>query len=545
MNAIYRFGRFRLDASQGILSAGADEIPLGGKAFDTLHFLVENAGRVVSKQELIDHIWPDSHVAENNLAQSISALRRTLSAADAGTEFVQTLPRRGYRFVASVTRDQASAAPAEVTAPETRYARSGDVNIAYQVVGEGEVDLVFVMGWVSHVELFWADPSFARFLSRLASFTRLIVFDKRGTGLSDRVPLSELPTLEQRMDDVRAVMNAVKSRRAVLMGVSEGGPLCSLFAATYPERVAGLVIIGGYARRLWAPDYPWGPTPEQRERFIERLEQDWGGPFGIEERAPSRADDPDFRRWWATYLRMGASPGAAAALTRMNAEVDIRNVLPTIGVPTLVIHRSGDRCLHLAEGRYLAEHIPGARWVELPGDDHLPFVGDQKSILDAIENFVSELEETPPPPRVLATLLFVRTDAVDPLLGTLDDEARRKIEWHHGRKFARVSDALVATFDGPARAIHCASAIVAAASRLGIRLAAGLHTGECVVSGETLTGTAVEIGALLAEAATPGEIVVSNTVRDLVAGSGLQFQSRGQTALGARLGTWDLFSVIA
>jgi pimeloyl-ACP methyl ester carboxylesterase/DNA-binding winged helix-turn-helix (wHTH) protein len=546
MNVIYRFGPFRLDASQGILSAGTDEIPLGGKAFDTLRYLVENAGRVVTKQELIDNVWPDSHVAENNLAQSISVLRRTLAIMDSGTEFVQTLPRRGYRFVAPVTREQLApaAAPPPPTVPETRYARSGDVNIAYQVVGEGDVDLVYVMGWVSHVELFWADPSFARFLSRLASFTRLIVFDKRGTGLSDRVPVSGLPTLEQRMDDVRAVMNAVKSRRAVLMGVSEGGPLCSLFAATYPERVAGLVIIGGYARRLWAPDYPWGPTPEQRDRFVQNLERDWGGPFGIEERAPSRAGDPDFRRWWATYLRMGASPGAAAALTRMNADVDIRPVLPTIGVPTLVIHRSGDRCLQVAEGRYLAEHIPGARWVELPGDDHLPFVGDQDSILSAVEDFVSELEETAPPPRVLATLLFVRTDAVDPLLGTLDDEARRKIEWHHGRKFARMSDALVATFDGPARAIHCARAILAAAARLGIRLAAGLHTGECILSGETPTGTAVEIGALLAEAAAPGEIIVSNTVRDLVSGSGLQFESRGQTALGERLGAWDLFAVV-
>jgi hypothetical protein len=241
---------------------------------------------------------------------------------------------------------------------------------------------------------------------------------------------------------------------------------------------------------------------------------------------------------------MGASPGAAAALTRMNADVDIRPVLPTIGVPTLVIHRRGDRCLHVDEGRYLAEHIPGAHWVELAGEDHLPFVGDPEQILDAVDRFVSELEETPPPPRVLATLLFIRTDAVDPLLATLDDEAQRKIEWYHGRKFARVTDALVGTFDGPARAIHCAKSILATAARLGVRLAAGLHTGECVVEGESLTGSAVEIGALLAEAAAPGEIVVSNTVRDLVSGSGLRFQPRGQTALGDRLGTWDLFEVI-
>ena len=257
--------------------------------------------------------------------------------------------------------------------PETMYARSGDVNIAYQVIGDAPLDLVFVMGWVSHLEYFWREPSFARFLLRLASFARLILFDKRGTGLSDRVPINELPTLEQRMDDVRAVMDAVGSERAALCGVSEGGPMCSLFAATYPEKTLALVMIGTYAKRIRDADYPWAPTTEHRQQFFDEMREQWGGPVGLEERAPSVADDPQFREWWATYLRMGASPGAALALTQMNAEIDVRQVLPSIRVPTLVIHRSEDQCLKVEEGRYVAERIPGAKYVELPGRDHLPF----------------------------------------------------------------------------------------------------------------------------------------------------------------------------
>jgi pimeloyl-ACP methyl ester carboxylesterase len=538
----YRFGPFTLDLVQGILSAGPREIPLGGKAFETLALLVGNAGRVVSKEELIDRVWPDSHVGQNNLAQHISLVRKTLAVFDPKTEYVQTMARRGYRFAAAV-ETSGNVAIATYEPPRTRYARSGNVNIAYQVIGEGPIDLVFVMGWVSHLEMFWAEPSFARFLTRLSGFARLIVFDKRGTGLSDRVPIAQLPSLEVRMDDVRAVMAAVGSRRAVLMGVSEGGPLTALFAATYPQLVAGVIIIGGYARRLWAPDYPWGPTAEQREAFIAVMEREWGGSLGIEERAPSRANDPEFRRWWATYLRMGASPGAAVALTRMNAEVDIRHVLPTIHVPTLVIHRTGDRCLRIEEGRFLAERIPGARMVELPGEDHLPFVGDQDSILAAVERFIGELHEWPEPTRVLATCLFVRSDCGNERMAELDDEARREIEWFHGRKFAHVAGALVATFDGPVRAIRCACAIRDAAQRSGIRLAAALHTGECDSDGETISGTTVEIGALLSEAAAPGDVLVSNTVRDLVAGSGIQFSLRGPASLGPRLGEWSLFEV--
>jgi pimeloyl-ACP methyl ester carboxylesterase len=535
---VFRFGPFSLDPAQGLLTAGAGDISLTPKAFDTLRVLVENAGTVISKADLIDRIWPDAHVDENNLAQSISLVRKALATADPSTEYVQTLPRRGYRFVVPVTR----ATPVAPRDSSIRYARSGEVNIAWQAIGDGPVDVVFVMGWVSHLELFWQEPSFARFLRRIASFSRLILFDKRGTGLSDRVPLDRLPTLEERMDDVRAVMHAAGSTRAVVMGVSEGGTMSSLFAATYPEHTAGVVIIGGYARRLRADDYPWGPTPEQREAFIEMLEREWGGPVGIEDRAPSMAGDPEFRKWWGTYLRMGASPGAAAALTRMNAEIDIRNVLPNIRVPTLVIHRSGDRCLRVEEGRYMAERIPGARFLELPGDDHLPFVGDQDAVLEAVEQFVSALGGAADRSRVLATLLFVRTDVDRRLFDELDDDASREIGWFQGNKIGRIDDALVATFDGPARAIRCAGALLDAAAARGVRLAAGLHTGECERTAAGIGGASVEIGAMLAEAAQAGEIVVSNTVRDLVAGSGLRFDLRGQAALG-RLGDWTVFTV--
>ena len=290
------------------------------------------------------------------------------------------------------------------------YARSGDVNIAYQVIGDGPLDLVFVMGWVSHMEYFWREPNFSRFLMRLASFSRLILFDKRGTGLSDRVPIAQLPTLEQRMDDVRAVMDAVGSERAALCGVSEGGPMCSLFAATYPEKTVALVMIGTYAKRIRDDDYPWAPTTEERQHFFQEMQEQWGGPVGLEERAPSMADDPQFREWWATYLRMGASPGAALALTEMNAQIDVRQVLPSIRVPALVVHRVEDMCLRVEEGRYVAAKIPGAKYVELPGKDHLPFVGDQEAILDEVEEFLTAVRHRLEDDRVLATVLFTHLE---------------------------------------------------------------------------------------------------------------------------------------
>ena len=345
------FGPFRLEIADATLWHGSQSLPLTPKAFSVLQCLVQRPGRLVTKDELYNAVWPGVFVGDAALKVCILEIRRVLGDDAKAPRFIETVHRRGYRFIAPVTdapgsrRDvrtesEAAAAPVPPASPaidgpaaadpfqppETHYARSGDVNIAYQVVGDGPLDLVFVMGWVSHLEYFWKEPSFARFLRRLASFSRLILFDKRGTGLSDRV--TALPTLEERMDDVRAVMEAVGSERAALLGISEGGPMCSLFAATYPEKTSALVMIGTYAKRIWAPDYPWAPTLETRGLFFDEIRDHWGGPVGLEVRAPSVAADPAFRAWWSTYLRMGASPGAALRLTQMNSEIDVCRVLP-------------------------------------------------------------------------------------------------------------------------------------------------------------------------------------------------------------------------
>ncbi|PWT92282.1 MAG: hypothetical protein C5B54_03785 [Acidobacteria bacterium] len=409
--------------------------------------------------------------------------------------------------------------------PQTRYTRSGDVNIAYQVIGNGPRDLVFVMGWVSHLEYSWEEPSFARFLKRLASFSRLILFDKRGTGLSDR--LTELPTLEQRMDDVRAVMDAVGSQQAILCGVSEGGPMCNLFAATYPERTIGLIMIGTYSKRIWDIDYPWAPTVEQREKFFEEIERKWGGPVGIYERAPSVAHDQRFRDWWATYLRMGASPGAAVALTRMNAEIDVRHILPSIRVPTLILHRKGDRCIKVEEGKYLADRIPDATFVELPGDDHLPFVGDQEEILVEIEKFLSSLQQHVEPDRVLVTLLSATISGSESEREQYTSLVRKELSRFRGREVRTGMQRYLATFDGPARAIRSACSISGIARKMNIDVKIGLHTGECDFLGDRLQGPAVDVAMQITARAKSGEVLVSSTVKDLVAGSGIKFEDRG------------------
>jgi pimeloyl-ACP methyl ester carboxylesterase/DNA-binding winged helix-turn-helix (wHTH) protein len=581
----YVFGAYRVDAVERVLFNEKGPVSLTPKAFDTLLALVENSGRILTTEDLMAEVWPDSFVEGNNLAQNISTLRKVLGAG--GAKFIETVPKRGYRFSAEVReiRDDepgmrgrpapaidvspadslpgrpASSQRFEFTLdrpPETMYARSGDVNIAYQVIGNAPIDLVFVMGWVSHLEYFWREPRFARFLLRLASFARLILFDKRGTGLSDRVPINELPTLEQRMDDVRAVMDAVGSERAALCGVSEGGPMCSLFAATYPEKTLALVMIGTYAKRIRDADYPWAPTTAQRQHFFDEMREQWGGPVGLEERAPSVADDQEFRDWWATYLRTGASPGAALALTQMNAEIDVRRVLPSVHVPTLVIHRTGDRCLKVEEGRYVAQNIPGAKFVELPGADHLPFVGDQDAILDEVEEFLTGVRRTLEPDTVLATVLFTQiVDAKEhverlgnaswyALLDRLREHVRKEIEWFRGREIDMIGDRPLAIFDGPARAIRCALAISEYASRLGIQMRVGLHTGECEIIGAPedirVCGIAPHIGAQVANAAAAGEILVSGTVKDLVAGSGIRFEDKAHT-LAEVPGEWRLFAV--
>jgi pimeloyl-ACP methyl ester carboxylesterase len=437
--------------------------------------------------------------------------------------------------------------------PETRYARSGDLNIAYQVVGDGPLDLVYVPGWISNVELMWEEPSHAHVLERLAAFSRLILFDKRGTGLSDPVPVDRLPPLEVRMDDVRAVMDAVGSDNAALFGFSEGGLMSVLFTATYPERVSALALYGTFAKRVWSPDYPWAPKPDERRHELEALERNWGDRMDIDRLAPS--EDDAFKRRLATYFRRSASPGAAVALMRMNTQIDVRDVLQTIQAPTLVMHRADDVDVKVEEGRWIAQQIPGAKYVELSGDAHTLWAGDTDAIVDEIEEFLTGARPLPQSDRVLATVLFTdiagSTECVTELgdtrwrelLTTHHATVRRQLERYRGREIDTAGDGFLVTFDGPARAILCACAIRDSVGALDLKVRAGLHTGECEVMASKVGGIAVHIGARVASLARPGEVLVSSTVKDLVSGSGIEFDDRGEHRLKGVSDAWHLFSV--
>src|SRR4029453_10873706 len=417
--------------------------------------------------------------------------------------------------------------------PDTRYAQSAGVNVAYQVVGHGPVDVVYVPGWVSHVELAWELPELAAGFERLASFSRLILFDKRGTGMSDPVPADQLPTLEQRMDDVRAVMDAVACERAAIFGASEGGNMSMLFAATYPERTIALCTFGCTAKRIWSPDYPWAPTREKRLETLAETERYWTTGLGWQDMAPSL--DPASLSELARYYRRCASPGAAVALLKMNTYVDVRDVLPTIRVPAVVMHRTADRDANVEEGRYIAAHIPGARFVEFPGADHSWWTQGRDAILDEIEELVTGARPVPEPNRVLATVLVTDIVGATERVRALGDRAwadllarpragvRRELERFRGREVAPAGDGFLATFDGPARAIRCAVAIRRAMRALGLELRTGVHTGECELLGDRVAGIAVHTSARISALAAPNEVLVSATVRDLVSGSGIVF----------------------
>jgi class 3 adenylate cyclase/pimeloyl-ACP methyl ester carboxylesterase len=419
-------------------------------------------------------------------------------------------------------------------------------------MGQGPLDLVLVPGYVSHLEIY--SPWAGRFFERLSSFSRLIRFDKRGTGLSDRV--SAMPTLEERMDDVRAVMDAVGSSRAALLGFSDGGPMSILFAATYPQRTSALILYGTFARLAWAADYQWGRTEQDWAARFDLIEQTWGQGSHVEVFAPSMANNSEFRKWHARAERSSASPGSARAIVQMSTQIDVRHVLPTVSVPALVLHRTGDRVCPVEHARYLCQHLKSPHYTELPGDDHLPWVGDTDALCDEIQVFLTGVRSGPEPDRVLATVLF--TDIVGAtklaaeigdrgwkeLLGHHHSTVRQQLERHRGREIETAGDGFLAAFDGPARAIRCARATVDAVKDLGIRIRAGLHAGECEMMGGKLSGIAVHIGARVGALAEPGEVLVSSTVRDLVAGSGLHFEPRGTHALKGVPGEWSLFAAV-
>jgi class 3 adenylate cyclase len=436
-------------------------------------------------------------------------------------------------------------------APETRYARSGGAYIAYRIVGAGPVDLVLLQGGFSHIELQLEEPSFARFLGRLASFSRLIVLDVRGTGLSDRT--MQLPTLEDQVDDVLAVLDAAGCESAALFGLGQGGVLASLFAAAHPDRATTLVLYGTCARLTRAEGYPCGRGYEEFGRLLEITEQGWGQGVALPVLAPTMAGDELFKRWFAKLERLGASPGNMLALLQLHRDVDIRPVLPAIRVPTLVLHRADDTYREVGHGRYLAAHIPGAKYVELPGRDHLPYVGDQDAVLDEVEEFLTGVRRGPEPDRVLATVLF--TDIVGSteraaragdhlwrdLLERHNSLVRRELDRFRGREVDTAGDGFFATFDGPARAVRCARQIADAVAGLGLDLRSGLHTGEIELAGEHIRGLAVHIGARVMSMAGPQEVLVSSTVKDLVAGSGIEFEDRGEHTLKGVPGTWRIY----
>jgi class 3 adenylate cyclase/pimeloyl-ACP methyl ester carboxylesterase len=423
-----------------------------------------------------------------------------------------------------------------IESPETRYARSGELHIAYQVIGEGPRDLVMVPGFVSNVETTWEVPAAAEFLMRLASFSRLILFDKRGTGLSDRVPVSALPGLEARMDDVRAVLDAAGSTRASLFGISEGGPMSILFAATYPQRVDRLVLYGSYARRSDA-------QLDNGAALIRAIESEWGTGAVLARRCASVVVDDRLRAALARTERQCATPGAATALIRMSAAIDVSSVLAAVSVPTLVLHRTDDTILRVEGARALAEGIPGARYVEVPGVDHIPWFGDSEVILGEIEEFLTGARPLPAPERVLATVLFAdivasTERAVDlgdsdwrRLLDRFDEITRREVDRFRGREINRRGDDVLATFDGPARAVHCALGLSEAIRPLGVEMRAGIHTGEIELRGDDVGGIAVHIGARVCSLAGPGEVFATRTVKDLTVGSDLSFHDRGDHVL--------------
>jgi class 3 adenylate cyclase len=438
--------------------------------------------------------------------------------------------------------------------PDTRYAKSGDVHIAYQVVGDGPIDLVLIPGLFTHVEHQWEEPNFARFLERLASFSRLIIFDARGAGLSDRA--AELPPMEEQMDDVLAVLEAAGSASAAFFGLSQAGPMAILFAASHPERTTALVLYATYAMPRRDDDYPWGRSAEWMADYGRLIDREWGSGVFLSQVAPTRVADEPFRRWWSRYERLSYGPGNALAYFRMNSQIDVRAILPTIRLPTLVLQRRDDVYREPGQARYLADHIPGAKLVELSGVDHLPYLGDSGAILDEVQEFLTGVRPPPEHDRVLATVLFTDIVGSTERASALGDRAWKELlERHHalvrqelsrfrGHEIDTAGDGFLATFDGPARAVRCAQAIVEAVRAIGMEVRAGVHTGEVELMGERVGGIAVHIGARVAAMAAPSQVLVSGTVRDLVAGSGIEFEDRGAFALKGVPGEWRLFVVM-
>jgi pimeloyl-ACP methyl ester carboxylesterase/DNA-binding winged helix-turn-helix (wHTH) protein len=535
----YVFEDCELDTDVFELRRAGAPVKIEPQVFDVLVHLVHNRDRVVPKEELLDEVWGDRFVSESALSSRIKAARRAVGDDGQLQRCIRTVHGRGYRFVALTDEttddrggraaatgvaggdesDDVAAVAADASSP-IRYTHSDALNIAYQITGAGDVDLVLVAGFVSHLMLDWTERRHAHFLHRLGTFSRLIRFDKRGTGMSDRP--SALPDLETRMGDVLAVMDAARSGRAVLFGYSEGGPLSILYAASYPERIHGLIIYSSYARRIWAPDYPWGVRPEERARYAAQLEQDWAWEADMRLMCPNA--DEELARWWGERCRAATSPGAARALIEMNSLVDVRGVLSAVQTPTLVLHRRHDIDASVEEGRYLAEHIPGARFIELDGTDHFIAV-DPDQILDPVEDFVRGLGSSTSIESSLTTLLAARVEEnID--VAWVRSILREVLDQHRGIPAVAEPATVLATFDGPGRAVRCGLALAERASAANLHISVGLHTAEVARRGAQISGDGVAVAQAVADRARTGEVWVTSTLRDLTAGSGLSFERR-------------------
>jgi pimeloyl-ACP methyl ester carboxylesterase len=539
---IYAFGDGEVDTATFELRRAGAAVDVEPQVFDVLVLLVTHRDRVVTREEILDEVWGDRFVSESALTSRIRDARRAVGDDGHRQAVIRTVHGRGYRFVAPVEvragDADAGAPPAGTSAPSspspapprTRYARSGRCSIAYQVAGTGPGDLVFIPGFVSNVELQWEFAPMAAFFGRLARGARLIVFDKRGTGLSDRVPATDLLPLEERMDDVRAVMDAAGSERATLFGISEGGPLAVLFAATYPERVERLILFNSYADRF----------RDDIAELAAATRDVWGTGGAFASLAPSWRARDDIR-FLARYERHSATPDTAAHLVQQCDDIDVRPILPSITAPTRIIHRRDDATFPLSKGRALAEGIPGAELVVLEGRDHLVYV-DQEPVLDAVEEFITNSTPAPEPDRILTTVMFAHVPGATELGRRLGDLARDDLARFRGERVLATGDGLLATFDGPARAVRCGQALHRSAARLDLSLRIGVHTTEVERLGDDIAGVGVHVGARVAAAATAGEVWVTRTVRDLVAGSGLRFDPRGTHTFDGIGEPWELYA---
>jgi pimeloyl-ACP methyl ester carboxylesterase/DNA-binding winged helix-turn-helix (wHTH) protein len=550
----YLFGNCEINPVAFEFSQAGQRVKVEPQVLELLLLLIENRDRIVSKDEIVEKVWNGRIVSDAAISSRIKTARQLIGDTGKSQEFIRTIHGRGFRFVAPVElaepTQQAPAPAAEMAAdlsphPKIRYARSGEVHIAYELFGDGPANLVVAPGFVSQIDNYWDEPGFNRWLTALGKFARIAMFDKRGTGLSDQVP--NLPGMDDRMDDVRAVMDAAGFEKAVILGISEGGSLASLYAASHPERVSGLILYGAFARFT-----SWFPDDAALQALFDYIESSWGTGNSVGQFAPSMVGNEEFRIWWGKFERLGATPRAVVDLMRMNKEIDISAVVPSITVPTLVIHRTQDTLIDVEAGRFLASHIPGARYIELPGKDHLVWVGKNSGqIIRSIEDFLASLPEHHGTERFVGTVLALKlTDAQKPPSGErsiaplLEGPIRLAVTRNGGTLTGWQGDALTARFTGPARALRSAVQIVGLLHHAGLETRAGVHTGEVDLSETVAGGVAAAIASSVADIARAGQVLASRTVKDLVAGSGIAFEDAGNHLLDGIGEHWQLYGVL-